>query len=94
MEIQELLTNIELTEKQVWARTSGNSVVRKYRCSGGKRHGRVVTSMSKCYAPINIKKRLDLRKTKAKQGKRMTRKSLKTKRINPASKRVQRLNKH
>jgi hypothetical protein len=93
MEIQELLTDIELSEKQVWAR-AGKAVVRKYRCSGGKRHGRVVSSMSKCYAPINIKKRLDLRKTKAKQGKRMTRKSLKTKRINPASKRVQRLNKH
>jgi len=93
MEVQELLEDIEINEKQVWAR-SGKQVVRKYRCSGGKRNGRVVTSMSQCYAPIDIKKRMSLRKTKSKQGARMMRKAQKTKRVNPASKRVQRLNKH
>ena len=93
MEVQELLEDIELDEKQVWAR-SGKQVVRKYRCSGGKRNGRVVSSMSQCYAPIDIKKRMTLRKTKAKQGARMVRKTRRTKRVNPASKRVQRLNKH
>jgi len=92
MEIQELLEGIELDEKQVWAR-SGKQVVRKYRCSGGRRNGRVVTSMSQCYAPVDIKKRMTLKKTKARAGKRMTRKSLKTKRVNPVSKRVQKLNK-
>lgn len=93
MQVQELLEDIELDEKQVWAR-SGKQVVRKYRCSGGKRNGRVVSSMSQCYAPIDIKKRMTLRKTKAKQGARMVRKTRKTKRVNPASKRVQRLNKY
>ena len=93
MQVQELLEDIELDEKQVWARL-GKQVVRKYRCSGGKRNGRVVSSMSQCYAPIDIKKRMTLRKTKAKQGARMVRKTRRTKRVNPASKRVQRLNKH
>ena len=41
MYLRELIEVI--VEKQVWAR-SGKNVVRKYRCSGGKRHGRIVSS--------------------------------------------------
>jgi len=93
MEAQEIFEGeFSLSEKQVWAR-SGKQVVRKYRCSGGKRHGRVVGSPSQCYAPVDVKKKLKLKQTKAKMGKRMTRKSMKTKRVNPASKRVAKLNK-
>ena len=39
-------------EKQVWAR-SGKKVVRKYRCTTGRRKGRVVSKMSQCYAPLD-----------------------------------------
>lgn len=93
MEAQEIFEGeYSLSEKQVWAR-SGKQVVRKYRCSGGKRHGRVVSSPSQCYAPIDVKKKLKLKQTKAKKGKIMTRKARKTKRVNVASKRVQKLNK-
>ena len=81
-----------LSEKQVWAR-SGQKVVRKYRCSGGRKNGRVVSSISSCYAPVDIKKRQTMRKTKAIKGRRMTRVAQKTKRVNPVSKRLQRLNK-
>jgi len=80
------------TESQVWAR-SGKNVVRKYRCTGGQRKGRVVSNFSQCFAPVDIKKRQSLKITKARLGKRITRKSQKTKRINPASKRVQAMNK-
>jgi hypothetical protein len=82
----------QIEEKQVWAR-SGKKVVRKYRCTGGKRHGRVVANISQCFAPPNIKKRIQLKKTKLRLGKKMARKARKTKRVNPASRRVQALNK-
>lgn len=80
-----------LDEKQVWAR-SGKKVVRKYRCSGGSRKGRVVSSMSQCFAAPDIKKRAQLKKTKARLGGKMARKARRTKRTNPASRRVQSLN--
>ncbi|MGY8865372.1 MAG: hypothetical protein ACKVJK_07035 [Methylophagaceae bacterium] len=82
----------DLDEKQIWAR-SGNNVVRKYRCSGGKRHGRIVAKMAQCFAAPNMKKRMAMKKLRAKLGARMVRKARKTKRTNRASKAVQRLNK-
>ena len=82
----------QLDESQVWAR-SGKKVVRKYRCSGGSRKGRVVSKMSQCFAAPDVKKRQLLKKTKARLGKRIARKAKRTKRINPASRRVQSLNK-
>ena len=81
-----------LEEGQTWAR-SGKKIVRKFRCSGGPRKGRVVAKMAQCFAAPDIKKRQTLKKTKARLGSRMIRKSKKTKRINPASKRIQSLNK-
>lgn len=83
---------IELDEKKVWAK-SGKTIVRKYRCTAGNRKGRAVSSVSQCFAPIDIAKRLRLKKTKGKLGTRMIRKAKKTKRIDPVSKRVSRLNK-
>lgn len=87
-----MLINEILTEKQVWAR-SGQQIVRKYRCTGGKRTGRVVSTPSACFSPIDIKKRIELKKTKSRLGSKMIRKARKTKRVNPASKRLQSLNK-
>jgi hypothetical protein len=83
--------DLELVEKQVWAR-SGKKVVRKYRCTTGRRKGRVVAKMQQCYAAPDFKKRVRLKKTKARLGNRIVRKSRRTKRINPASRRVQALN--
>jgi len=78
--------------KLVWARR-GQKIVRKYRCTFGRRKGRVVANMSQCSAPLDIKKRFTLRRTKARMGSRIQRKIQRTKKINPASKRVARLNK-
>ena len=90
MLLREFFTSLE--ESQVWAR-SGKKVVRKYRCSGGQRQGRVVSQMSQCFAPINLKKRAQLKKTKARLGKRLAKKARRTKKMNPASRRVQAMNK-
>lgn len=78
--------------KMVWAR-KGKKVARKYRCTFGKRKGRVVAEPSQCSAPVDMKKRFTLRRTKAQKGSRMTRKAQRTKRTNPASKMVRALNK-
>lgn len=82
----------QIEEKQVWAR-SGKKVVRKYRCPAGRRKGRVVSSLAQCFAAPDIKKRAQFKRTKARLGNRMARKSKRTKKINPASRRVQSLNK-
>jgi len=81
-----------LVEKQVWAR-KGNSIIKKTRCVSGPRSGRLVSDPSKCQSPINIKKRIQMKKTRATKGAKMARRAKKTKRINPASKKIKRLNK-
>jgi len=87
------LHNCNVVEAQlVWAR-KGKSLTRKYRCSVGKRAGRLVSSPSQCSAPIDIKKRMTLKRTKAKMGKRLQKKAQRTKKFNPASRALQRLNK-
>jgi hypothetical protein len=80
-----------IPEGMAWAKR-GNKVVRKYRCAGGKRHGRIVSTPQQCFAAPDIKKRMKLKMTKAKLGSRMVRKAKKTKRVNPASRRVAALN--
>ena len=81
-----------LEAKLVWAR-AGKSLTRKYRCTVGKRKGRVVANPTQCNAPIDLKKRFTLRRTKAMKGSRMARKAKRTKKFNPASRMVQKLNK-
>lgn len=90
MLIRELTSSLE--EKRVWAR-SGKKVVRKYRCTSGRRKGRVVAKIGQCFAAPDMKKRFSLKKTKARLGAKITRKARRTKRVNPASRRVQALNK-
>ena len=81
----------ELTEGMAWGKR-GNKVVRKFRCTSGRRKSRVVSSPAQCFAAPDIKKRIKLKMTKARLGARMARKAKKTKRVNPASKRVAALN--
>lgn len=82
----------QVSEKQVWAR-KGQKVVRKYRCTTGQRKGRIVAEPSQCFKVIDVKKRALFKRTKARLGGKMIRKSRKTKRVNPASRLLKRLNK-
>ncbi|MDA8882913.1 hypothetical protein N9I00_00740 [bacterium] len=93
MLIEEIVKNDEefYEAKLVYAR-SGKKVVRKYRCSSGRLKGKTVANPTACFKPVDVKKRFTLAKTKAKMGKRLTRKSKMTKRMNPASKRLKMLN--
>jgi len=78
--------------KIAWARV-GNKVVRKYRCTSGKRQGRIVSNPADCNKPFDIKKRIKFRQTKLAKGERIKRKRARTLRRNPASLRIQRMNK-
>jgi len=89
----EEIVDTEIEEaKMAWARR-GNKVVRKFRCTSGPRKGRIVANPSQCFKAPDVKKRMTLRRTKSKMGKRLVRKAGRTKRLNPVSRRVQRLNK-
>jgi len=78
--------------KMAWQRR-GKKLVRKYRCTSGRRKGRIVASPAQCFAAPDIKKRFRLRMLKAKIGAKIKRKSARTMRTNPASIMKQKLNK-
>ena len=90
MLLRELTSSLD--EKRIWAR-SGKKVVRKFRCTSGRRKGRIVAKIQQCFAAPDMKKRFQLKKTKARLGSRIVRKARRTKKVNPASRRVQALNK-
>lgn len=85
--------NTIVSEAKVVFAKRGNSVARKFRCTVGPRKGRVVAKPGQCAAPINLKKRFVLKRTKAAKGARMNKKAQRTKRLSPASRIVARLNK-
>ena len=90
MQVIEIVSAI--LEKRIWAK-SGNKVVRKYRCTSGIRKNRIVSNIGQCFAAPNVKARIRLKRTRARLGSRMARKARRTKRTNPASRRVAALNK-
>ena len=92
MLITDITPNSDLTEKQIWGRR-GKTLVRKYKCSSGNRKGRIVAKIAQCFAAPNIKKKISMKRTRARLGARMARKDKRTKRINPASIALTRLNK-
>ena len=71
---------------------SGGKVVRKYRCTSGSRKGRLVAKAATCTAPKNVKAGVTLKKTKSRKGSNIKVKAQRTKRANPASRRVASLN--
>jgi hypothetical protein len=70
----------------------GNKVVKKYRCTTGSRKGRIVAKASTCTAPLNVKASQKLKATRRKKGKTTSIKINRTKRTNPASLKLKRLN--
>jgi len=83
---------IVVEAKIVWARR-GKKIKRKVRCTSGRRKGRVVSSASSCSKKVDIKRRMLFKRTKARMRGRIIMKTRRTKKYNPLSKRVTRLNK-
>ena len=92
MRLQEFTEEPIQEARMVWRRM-GNKVKRAIRCTSGRRKGRVVSNASQRNAPIDMKKRLMLKRTKSRLGTRMARRAQRTKRMNPASRRLRTLNK-
>ena len=92
MKINEF-TDTEIFEARMVWRKMGNKVKRAVRCTSGRRKGRIVAKAAQCGAPIDFKKRLVLKKTKAKFGARIARKTRRAKKYNPISRRVAAMNK-
>lgn len=92
-ELFEVIQDDQLLEgaKIAWAKV-GDKVVKKYRCTDGRRQGRIVSHPSQCSKPIDLKKRLKFRQTKLAKGKRIVKKTKRTKSRSPTSKRVRRMN--
>ncbi len=88
----ENITDEHISEARMIWRKKGNSVVRGVRCTTGRRKGRIVSKASQCSAPINVAKRITMKRNRAKFGSRMMRRAQRTKRYNPVSKRVAALN--
>lgn len=78
--------------KLVYAR-SGDKLVRKYRCTSGRREGKIVATPQQCNAPIDLKKKARMKRLHRQKGKIMAIKRKRTKNYNPVSKQVARLNK-
>lgn len=87
MILRELFTEA----KNVWGK-SGTKTVRKYRCTSGIRKGRTMSSPAACNAPLNIHKSKSLKQTKQKKSGSIKIKTKQTRRTNPASARLPKLN--
>jgi len=92
MRLNDIISAEEISEGRLVWRKMGNKVKRGIRCTSGFRKGRVVAKAAQCSAPRDMKKRLTLKKTKARMGKRMAFRARRTKRMNPLSRRVRALN--
>lgn len=79
--------------KMVWKRSPTGAVTRSWRCETGIRKGRTVPNVNDCSAAPDVAQAQRMKKTRAKTKIRQAKKTAKTKRINPSSKLVRRLNK-
>ena len=89
MIISDILTEAATT---TYGRSKGK-VVRKYRCTSGERKGRIVAKASTCNAPINVKAKLTMKKTRARKSPIIKIKTRFQNRMVAQSKRIERLNK-
>ncbi len=86
------ITDITEGATQIFSR-QGGKLVRKYRCNSGQKKGRIVAKAQTCSTPVNVASKQALKKTKAKKSPLIKIKSRFTKRTNPSSKLVSKLNK-
>ena len=73
MFISDVITDGIQEAKMIFGR-KGKQVVKKYRCTFGRKKGRIVSNPSVCSAPLDIKKRFQMKKLRSRMGARLTRK--------------------
>lgn len=90
MRLEEFTNSNDLLETSMIFTRSGKpggkvQTKQKFSCSSGPRAGKRVSSIAQCFAPVDIKKRIQMKKTRAKTKIRQSRKAKRTKRIDPSS---------
>ena len=83
---------IVVEAKRVWAKR-GKKLKRMIRCTSGKKKGRTVANVGACSKAINVKKRFMMKRIRKRFNAKIVRKSRRTKKMNPLSKRLATLNK-
>jgi hypothetical protein len=90
MRAKEFITEHSL----VWKRNPKTGQVSlKWRCESGPRKGRVVPSVNDCSASLDVAQAQVMKRTRQKTKIRQARKAKRTKKVNPSSRLIQRLNK-
>ena len=78
--------------RMVWKRSKDGGLKLRWRCETGLRAGRTVPKVADCSGAPDVAQAQRMKKTRQRTKIRQARKSKKTKRVNPASKLMQRLN--
>jgi hypothetical protein len=79
--------------RMVWKRNARTGkIALRWRCESGLRAGRTVPKVSDCSASPDVAQAQRMKKTRQRTKIRQARKTKRTKRVNPASKLMQRLN--
>jgi hypothetical protein len=89
MKVSEIITESVV---QVWSRTKGGKMVRKYRCTAGPRKSRIVASPGVCTQPKKLGSVYAIKKARARRSPIMKIKTARSKRAGGASQRLARLN--
>ena len=92
MRADEFVSNEDLDEHKLIFSRSGQKLKTKYRCTSGPKAGRIVPDPSACGKPFDVKKRAQMKRTRATKKAQQARKARKTKRVNPASRVLAQLN--
>lgn len=71
----------------------GVKTTQKFTCTSGPRAGKRVSSLAQCFAPIDVAKRIQMKKTRARTAVRQARRARFTKRVDPSSLLTKMLNK-
>ena len=91
MRFDEFSNNEDLLEtSMIFTRSAGKTggsvnTKQKFRCSSVPRAGKRVICLAQCFDPIDIAKRIQMKKTRDKTKIRAARKAKRTKRIDPSS---------
>jgi hypothetical protein len=70
----------------------GGKLVHRYRCTAGGKKGKIFADPATCSSPKSIKKARDFKIAKSKRPSSIKFKTARTKRMNPASRQLQRIN--
>lgn len=77
---------------QIFSR-SGGKIVRKYRCTTGQKKGRIVAKPQTCNTPIKISSKVSAKKARSRKSPLIRIRTRITKKTNPRSKFLTKLNK-